>query len=505
MVMILLLLLIQSGWVGNAFSQISRLSVQIQLRKLEERLKFTEEVVLAYGGKESRAYLGTARELFRNAADAFQENRLLLANACIQKSLFYIELALRTTFSNSGKRMAEHLEELILRAERALINCHQREAEKMLISARENYDIGLKKLRQQEFERGLEHLRIANLLAEKVLKLCQGQAPNEKDTVQEEQARFGQLLERAQQSVESKPDQKATQLLEQALDLAQQADKAIRETRFNIALDHYYKATRLLWRVIELTRSSASTTPAKSDRIQREFEILDGTLQQLNEALNNDQNARARFLYQRALKLRHEAWAAYQAGRLAIAIKKMEMSQNAVTRARSFLLIKAAIPNEKEDARRELERLEQELEALKANEKVKSDAESQKFLEIADQHLTAAKNALAHQSPGLGLERMLIAQQFLHWAENLSAQENTTALTQTAIQSQMQLFDNLQEKQASLLISNKNQTAVELFSQAQSFRKQAATAFEQNQLFLAQATIETAHKLLQKSIELVNQ
>jgi hypothetical protein len=67
------------------------------------------------------------------------------------------------------------------------------------------------------------------------------------------------------------------------------------------------------------------------------------------------------------------------------------------------------------------------------------------------------------------------------------------------------LFDNLQEKQTPLLTSNKNQIAAELFTQAQSFRKQAAAALEQNQLFFAQATIETAHKLLQKSIELTNQ
>jgi hypothetical protein len=293
--------------------------------------------------------------------------------------------------------------------------------------------------------------------------------------------------------------------LEQALDLAQQADNAIHEAHFAKALDHYYKATRLLWRAIELTRSSASTAPAKSDRIQREFEILDGTLQQLNEELINNSNPRALFLYQRASKLRREAWLAYQTGRMAITIKKMEMSQNAVTRARSFLLLKDTIPSEKENAQHELERLEQELEELKTNEKIKNTPESQKFLEIVDQNLTAAKNALTHQSPGMGLERMLIAQQFLYWVENLIDKENTASLTQTAIQSQIQLFDNLQEKQAPLLISNKNQMITGLLTQAQSFRKQAAAALEQNQLFFAQATIETAHKLLQKSIELTNQ
>jgi hypothetical protein len=487
-------------------AQNSRLSLVVQIRQLEERLKFTEEIVNSYGNIAAREQLKRANNLYLQAKNQIESNRLVLATGTIRQANFYIDLAIKTTLANSGRRMAEHLEELIREAEQSVANCQNKKAERFLVQAKENQKTGLGLIARSNFQSGLEHLRIAQFLAEKTIKLCGGKKQTQRDEAFEEKERFEELLENAQQSAEENPDQTmAITQIEQALKLAEQADRALRVNDFNKALRNYYNATRILLRAIELFEIDQNSKNVQSDdKVKRELELLDSAIEQVKDKFNTEQNQNIQFLLHRTVRLRNEAVAAYETRHFLVALRKLKMAQNTIGRALGFFKLNNNFQNSKGvTGQKELEQLESEIERIQEKYNFKENPEASKLLEMIVENSQLARKAYQQNRPLRGLEHILIAQQLLNWTEKVV--ENVTDEENSAdqIKSQLQQFDEQNEQYTGEINSSEDTVAKELFEQAQNYRRRSENALNNNQLHVAVSTLNIAQQLLQRSIELI--
>ncbi len=487
-------------------AQTSRVSLLVQIRQLEERLKFTEEIVNSYGNKTARDHLKRAYDLYLQAKNQIENNRLILAIGTVRQANFYIDLAIKTTLANSGRRMAEQLEELIREAEQSISNCQNKKAERFLVQAKENQKIGLGLITRSNFQTGLEHLRIAQMLAEKTITLCGGKKQTQRDEAFDEKERFEELLENAQQLAEENPGQVAAiSQIEQALKLAEQADRALRVNEYNKALRHYYNATRILLRAIELFDSNQNSNPVQSEgKLKRELDLLDSAIEQVKNKLDKEPNPNAQFLLHRTVRLRNEAIAAFEGQHFLIALRKLKLAQNTIGRALGFFKLNNHFQNSRGgDGHKELDQLERDIEHVKEKYDLKNNSEASKLLEMILENSQHARNAYRQNRPLQGLEYILIAQQLLNWTEKLFENSTNEEKSVDQIKSQLQQFDEQYEQYTAEINGSDDAAAKELHEQAQNYRQKAESALTQNQLYVAIGTLKIAQQLLQKSIELI--
>jgi hypothetical protein len=496
----LTLLLLCSVLPDLGFSQNALLTIQVQLRKMDDRLGYANEIVRAYGGKAALDYLKQAREMRDLAYQYFESDRPLLIGVYIRKAYFYLELAIRTTLANSGNRMAEQLNEMLRKAEQIVADCPNREAQRLFLDAKKNQEDGLRKLNLGQIERGLEQMRIAYFLSEKVIKLCRQQSPDPADKVIEEKERFGQLLDRALQAVEQTNDTQAQTHISQALKQAEQAETAFQSRKYEKSLDHYYKASRILWRAIEITKTSSNQNPDAA--LNSELERLNSALAALRE--QTSLNQKAEFLFRRAEKLRDDAQIALNAGRVKIARQKILLAQAAVGRTHGFLgENKQTEKNPPDRVETELNRLQEKLETARNNLELSQSPQAKQLLQMAEQNATFAQQAVQTKNHTIALERILLAHQFLIRVEESGEKNQEEAYSVAAMRSQFALYDELLAQDADGIREKNNSNAILLLDQAQKYRSQAETAFQKNEMFVAQAFIEMAHQLLVRSREIV--
>jgi len=495
-----MIFLLLAGLTDLGFSQNSLLTIQVQLRKMDDRLAYASEIVRAYGGQTAIGYLKQAREMRDLAYSYFESNRPLLIGAYIRKAYFYLELAIRTTLANSGNRMAEQLNEMLRKAEQIVADCPNREAQRLFSDAQKNQDDALRKLNQGQIERGLEQMRIAYFLAEKVIRLCRQQNPDPAEKVIEEKERFGQLLERAAQATEQTPDAQVQNFITQALKQAEQAETAFQNRKFDKSLDHYYKASRILWRAIEMARSASAQNPDAA--LNSELERLAAALSTLqNEAAANP---KAEFLFQRAEKLQNEAQIALNAGRVKIARQKIHLAQAAIGRAQGFLAEKNPSADHQADRiDAELSRLQEELAGAKSNSELTQNSQANQLMQMAEQNAALAEQAVQTKNRAIALERILMAHQFLIRAEEFEQKQTAEAYPATALRSQFSLYDELFVREADDIREKNHANANQLLDQAQKYRNQAEMAMQKNEMVVAQAFIEMAHQLLVRSREII--
>lgn len=487
-------------------AQNGRLSLLVQIRQLEERLKSTEEIVSSYGEDINREQLKIANNLYLQAKNQINSNRLIMAIGTIRLANFYIDLTIKKTLKNSGRRLMERLEELIHESEQSIINCQNKKAERFLIQAKENQKIGVGFIARNNFQAGLENLRSARLFAEKAAKLCSGKKQTQRDEAFDEKERFEKLLENAQQLAEENPDRtNAISQIEQALRLAEQADQALEMSEFNSALRNYYNATRILLRAIELFDIDQNSQDVQSEgKLKRELELLDSAIEQVKDKLKNEQNLNVQFLLNRTVRLRNEAIAAYETRHFLLALRKLKMAQNTIGRALGFFKFNNNFQKSNEaDRQNELDQLDQEIVHLKEKYDLINNPQASKLLEMIEENMQQARKAYQQNQSLWEMEHILIAQLLVDWTEKLFTNDRNEEKNAEQIKSQLQQFDEQYELYTDEINSSEAKGAKELYEKAQKYRQTAENALTKNQFYVAIGTLKIAQQLLQKSIELI--
>lgn len=479
-------------------AQKSQLQIQIQLRRQRQQIEFAKDAIAAYPNESAQSNLTQAEALQISAEKALHQTRVRKAFADFNESKRLLELAATSVLKGSARQIRDDLIVLVRQAEHISETCKINESTTVARRARWNQEQGFRKFRQNQMLESLEHLRIAEFLARKVIETCEGKKRSPGDIAIEEKFRFNILLEQSQTFFQNNRDEKILDQFDKALRQATQGDVSLENQNYDEAVQHYFKATRLLRRGIDMARSSSGTQSGRvEERIQSEIQLLETSIQNLGKQIENDKNEKAEFLYERSLKLQNDARRALSSGRIQIARKKVQMAQNAVGRALGFLGSEQTLDSRPDSyLEDELSKLQIELENFFENSALIQSAEGRLMLEATERNLDLADSLLQADENIPGKERILIGQRFLNWIKQML---DKAKITKEKLKTGIREFDKLY---ANCLKKNLSADQKKIFEEARTSRNTAEMALYQEYLYQASAEIETALTLIRKCEEL---
>ncbi|MDZ7261639.1 MAG: hypothetical protein ONB05_05990 [candidate division KSB1 bacterium] len=479
----------------SAFSQIlPRERVQLALERLDEQLTFAREMVLFFDGELAKDLLRRAEELREAAEINLNNGRLLLAMRRIKRAQEVIDQALKVSLEESAQKMRE----LLKRAQDIVPGSHHEEAERLLREAKDHQDKAIMAFRNQRTQEALEHYRQAVFLAEKSMELVQGKSRDNEKGFNEEKQRFRELLERAKEMVQASQNEEAKKVLRQAMKQAQETKEALDQGNFQLAIEGYHKATRLLLRAIDLAGGDVRNIEASA---WNEVTVLEELIRSTQEKIEGSKNERALFLLERALILQQEAQQALAAKEYQVALRQAGLARNFMGRA--LRVLDTRVPELKPRTEQELNQLQQDLKEIATKVKATPDKEAHQLIDLAQKNADLAEQACKNEKYQLARERIWVANRFLFTADVLALGSQQTEVVKDKIEARIQNFDDLLAGVKTQIENSHQELALELLQQAQAMRQEAEKALKDEHLNIAKECLDVALELIRKSMGLI--
>jgi len=491
---ILIFLFIILIFIESLLAQHNRIFIENELQRLNESLSFANELVLAFGNRQARQALQEAKRSMDKAIEQFRQNHLDRSKFLIGQSYDSITFAMNITFKLAGGSLLDRLRDLIRQVEQVVEGCENKEAARLLRKAKKNQQMALRSYRKHMIRETFEYYRLATFLARRALMLCDIKHKNLHDQFLEEKERFQQLLQKAENLCKENRSERAALLIQQARKQALQTHHAYNTKKYKQALEHYYKATRLLLRAIELCESRDFLSHDRLERkAQNELTLLNEFIESAQEKLAETRNARAKLLFQRALQLKKEAQQAFNMKRFIISLKKSELARNALGRAHHIL--NSSEPGLEVRVESEIDKLKNDLKNVEELAKNSSNQEATEFIGLSRQFLDKSVQACEKKQYRLALEEVLVANRLLNMTRKLARTSEIETIDRTEIERRLDEFEGLISTTRAEIESSNNKLALNLLKQAQDLFQQSKRALLANQLVSKGAGYKKLKKL----------
>ncbi|MCK5738139.1 hypothetical protein KAH55_03115, partial [bacterium] len=307
-------------------------------RKYEIKKKFVEDAVALYGTPAARTELKKARVFEHQARQYFQARKRLKAAAMLEKANMHLDQAIQITLSQSGGQPFKKLDLKLHKAEIVVRSCQSQKAKDMLRRAKENGKRSRFLVSQSKYRQAFDLARTVYVQADQAIELCQDHPQDIHGQVLDEKERYERLLEKAEFTIEESRAEKANSQLAQARNEGDKGDRALRRRHYSQAMEFYYNASRLLWRVIEFSeRRDGGALNNGYRQIERNIDLLNSSLSQLEYDLEGISSDDAVHYLEKAEFLWDEAEIALAQNKYRIAEKKVELAQKAIQLAYSYL------------------------------------------------------------------------------------------------------------------------------------------------------------------------
>ncbi len=382
------------------------------LQRLDSELQTAERALALIPNQALKAELERARRLREEARAAIQARRYNVASAKAKEALRLLDDIRSKLLSGPVQKVVQRYQDLLRQAELLVPGSGDKEAERLLNNAKKAAREAKQLATRGLFEKSASKYREAIFLLQTCL-----QRAKKRTRVQDQVRAARQRLETLRQRLSSAPqsvrrDARSRVLIRQAQDEVQRATKAEGEERWGVALEHYNRAIRLLYRVLDQTGPSA----------ERALQELDQLLRSRENVLS--QNRANRLLWQRAENLRNEAWQALQSGKPGVAAKKALL-------ARRLLESAGLRPGEgtrgrAEIIRRELERYQSMVAQLRRGPE-KNDPVGRQLLREADRQARLAQRSLENGRTRLASRHLLVGYRLLEILRSGAPQSNVSA------------------------------------------------------------------------------
>lgn len=486
----------------SLLAQHTRIIIDNELRKLDESLSFANELVLAFGNRQARQAIREAKKSMDKAIEQFRLNRLNRSRFFINQSYRSITFAMKITLKLAGGSLLDRLRDLIGQVEQVVEGCENKEAERLLKKAKKNQQMAIRAYKNQMVRETFEYYRIGTFLVKRALNLCDNKNKNLSDQFFEEKERFHQLLQKAENLLKENPSEKAVLLIQQARKQALQTQHAYNRGKYKQSLEHYYKATRLLLRAIEICEFQNMLPRDRIEsKAQNELTLLGELLESTEEKIAESKNVRAKLLFHRAQRLRKEAQIAFNAGRFRISIRKSKMARNALDR--TFQILKLNEPGLDVRVENEIDKLNNDLKNVEEMVRNSENSEAVKCIELSKGFLNKSIQAFEGKNYYLALEGILLANRLMNLGEKLARSKEKGSIDKKKIEMRLREFDELILNTSQDIQSSDNPVAKNLLKQAQNLYEESKSALQENKLVFAKNILEVAFIVHQRSMTLI--
>jgi len=467
------------------------------LARLDKRLKFAQDLLQTFPDNRARDLLKRAIQERDRAAAAISARRYREAQRCVIRANKFLDAALKIILAGPLNRQKERLDALIRQAENVVAGSGNRRAEELLRKAKHNRLLAIKNFQEKRFDKAMEFYRIAIFLAERSIELVEGRSRTIEEQYAKEEERFKELLERARTLVQEAGTRESQRLIHQAMEQAQRSRQAALRGDLRLALEFYYRATRLLIRAIDL----AEGRPVGARRtVEEEMEHLRDLTLSVRDRIESGENPRAKLLLGKAMTLERKARSAFDKGRYREALQQTRIAKDLIRQAVKLMEMEK-VPL-KERVEEELVKLKDEIYYLSSQAEESRDPEVKEILRQAEACLKDAEVALTQEKPRLALERIWIASRLSSRAANLLEGKESRLSAEKVKERIVRLNKAIVEIRPKVEKSE-NELARELFSYALKMKINAESSLEKGQINLATEQIKVAEKILIKSLKLI--
>jgi len=459
----------------------------IELDNLNKQIKTVQELLRTSPNADAEQYVRQAEKIRDEAVQLLSRQRNGLAMNKIRVAGDLVSKAVNLLSETRAGEMRDQVDELIRTAEQLLAGKSNTEAERLLGNARESRTAAGDYLTRNDNQNAKQEFRLAKLYAERCINLLQGLTPVPGTNLQDEQARFEELLQRAEKAVANCANERARNLVGSVREQRQNIEQARQTGNEQVVRKLYNSNTRLLLRAIDLCQGRDSSL---REQAIEEVELLGDLLKSVQEQQNNGQAPSEHTFVQRAGQFYRQALAALDN-------KNYNRASRQAAQGR-IMLSRLWSGNNRESmeqkARGELEQLAYNVEQSKTDPAITADPQKSALLQAARISVDDAGQFLQKGRIRLALEAIYAGNRYLS-AITVSGQAATDQDAEILQNELKTLRDSIELFQKDKTL---NETAAAMLAEAHNKAQAAALALEQHYLQLARENIDLGSALVEK-------
>jgi hypothetical protein len=484
--------------------------VRRELERLDRLLETARQVVSAFENREARELILRAEALRKEAETHLspvrpRDEELLKALMLIRQAIDLTERAIKLGLEGPLTRLRNTVDDLMRRAEYAVIGSCNPEAERLLGEAKKNRAAAESVMNTQAPRRVFELYQISKTLTERALSLVEGRGSNVATTVNRAKERFSHLDARAREAIETSKNPAALQVYQQAIKQARAAEEALQQCKLLIAQQLYFGATRLLLRAIDLALGGQNIP----ENARKEVALVQDLIEAADEETKDRADARSQVLLERARTLVREAEAAVEQKQYREVRWRIELARNFVDKAmRGRGQTSESTQSFEQRCDEMLQQLTQDIQEVGAKAREANQAEALQLVELATRAHQAAENACRQGQQTKKLRHYRIAFQLIRTAHHFllraeSLLRDTSAISTPAreeVAQKLTQLDNALQEMSQAATEGGSELDQLFVQRAVELRDRARAALASGQLHVAAETIAVAFELIREIV-----
>jgi hypothetical protein len=481
-------LLASSALLGQTSTQIAR-----AIERLNKELQFTKELVQAFRNASAQDLVIRAEKLRDEALAAIRNNQPIIAANKIQAAFSNLEQAQKRTLAGPVNRWRSRLEELLQRAEHEVLGRRNKEAERVLRRAKENFSSAQNAITARRYAEALDHYQAAVEWAERSLQLVRNSDSN--NDYADARRRFETLKDRAREMVDKSGNSAARRIYDQALRLFRSAEDALSSNRLQAAKQLYNQSILLLLRAIDLTRGDARV--GRQD-VDAGLDQLQQLIDRVQDALKGIRRAGPRRVFDRGLAYARQARAAAGQGKYDEALLRIELAENMLRRAEGMAR-QRGVTNRSNRVLQEIENTQAEISDARRNFGPDTPQDVEVLVKMAQFALDRADRAAKAGFSRVALESVLAAQRFLTKAARVRTSDAAPSISSSRLDVRMRQLDAAIAEAEDLIGIENPSWNRRLLQASKDIRQMAIESMEKGNMRAAEEAVEVALGLVRKS------
>jgi hypothetical protein len=325
----LVLIIIFSSLGSALFSQVNP-RLQRKLDIIRKKYNFAQSLLDEQNNPQAQDLLTNAGKNLRRADRQMRSRRPFVANRSLNAADQSINRGIKILLKEPMTERKKKLDELAMRAENSVIRGENVRARIVLDKGLKNNNRAYETYRRNNF---FQSMRLYNLSHQQLLKAINLVSNNKRDLnveFENESYRYNQFLEFNKEIINSNKNQKVIRFKDSAFKKVREAEQAKQDGNYQLAINQYQEATRLLNRALDITLGKKETpvnrTLEKVTQLDELVENIETRQQQV------EPNEEIQILMSRIKQLQEQAHQAVENSNYGIALNKAQLALDLVNK-----------------------------------------------------------------------------------------------------------------------------------------------------------------------------
>ena len=494
-IIVLCLFIFQTEFI---FAQNRSTRVQKKMALITRQLEFAKDIQISFENKATADMLNQAEETIRRARRQWRAGRygsaMKLLNTANNLTIKSLRLLLKEPVKNQEKK----IDNIINEAKNLIEQRENPEAKRNLQKAIRNKKKAIDLFREDKFLFSLNSFRQAFFYGQKSIDMIKNKEKSVKDEAMDEAVQCQKLINKADKEIGATNNQTIIRNIKSGKKLSKNAENALNNKNYRLAIDNYHQATRLVLRAMNLSKVKSNQT---ATRAFDELAYLDELIENVqNRVKLSENNFKVIFISQRIKQLQNDAQEALDNGNYELSLFNTRLTRNLIER-----IIKKRNPKNKfvdNSFIDEMQNLKKELWIIETRINKNRFKEPLLLIKYANRAYEKSEKLLIKKNFRMLNFAISIVRKFAVSADLLNESNAKTLITTDMVKEKVNQAEDQIKTIESFPVKQQRRRNRVLLNQAKEMMSLAQVNFKNNLLNVANECIEVCNIYIQKHVEL---